>query len=198
MPRKNTIKRAFGMTFIASLALLSACGDVRVREFSAARWVEPGESIIYLEQYFTISGSGGSIGRPETTTYPQSRVRLYLMEAGADGLGARSLLFSSEDMVPCGELMYDPADSLVSFSYLPLKDENGRWRHVCPGNLERKLILGKLSGGSLLPYPETQVDSSLFLKELRDYRDTADSWIVIDSAYERLCVYQHCRRSSER
>lgn len=190
---------AIAATLVAA-CIFGGCGDVKVREYNAARWLAPETSFVYVQHDFVVGGEGGSLGRPASNSYPRSSIEVFRLELGPSGFTGKTRLFGMDRVVPCAELVYRSADSLLMLSYVELDGSNGMMRHGCPDTL-RRLALGKLNGASWTALEAPAPDSlRAYLDMLRDSRVAAqgEGSLLIDSANERLCAGGYCIRTGDK
>ena len=195
----NQPQRSIRAIFLIALSMgLWACGDITVREYNAARWEKRDTSFVYIRHTLKGQGSGGSLGRPDHTSYSSSVIEVMKAQIGPNGFHSQVVLYRMNNIVPCGELVYRPGDSILSLSFLNSDGLNGVSRHYCQDTL-RSLIVGKLSGNLWTRFVPDSLSRLAYLTELAQSRILAqqDGGLVIDSAFERLCVNGLCKKTPE-
>lgn len=184
--------RAFP-TLLPALFLAACGGDRTITEINAAAWLEKDSEFLYT--YHTFTGHNNGLVRV-TSVYSASEIRIYSRRVKADGFTDAVLLYRQDSVLPCGELLYRPAEPAVYLSYKTMDRYNVLDRHFCgdvgEGRDGKRILRLAFRDGKLEPDTAAVADS-LIAEELdRSRGKSGEKGLTIDAEYESLCVLGHC------
>jgi hypothetical protein len=164
------------MRVAAPLALLGLMGCADVREsVSAARWIQPDSSVVYLTSYQIWENSLlGSAPRSES-------LRLYTTRFNESGLEPGKLILEIEEGQLCDNVLYRAADSLLYFEFVT---QSG----CIPGKI--KLWAGVLRNGRFVE--RVTRDTAGLRAQLSDSGSKEEPGLYISSDGKALCIASGC------
>lgn len=186
------------LIFVVSLVFL-ACGRNKGvdKEIVMSRWIKQDTTLAYTLHVFGWKGDNRMFTEPITSEIRWSRVELHAVDvAWSDGApyftGHRQLLVI-ENAVPCTDLLFSAADSLLTLSYLKRDQakprtcyENGATRGS--PNPERRLSAGIPDGGGY-GNVSGMLDTAALLEALSNNGRHHD--VIHVTSYGKLCLTEN-------
>jgi hypothetical protein len=141
-----------------SLGLFACTNKGTDSDLRMARWVREDTTAVYTVHKFRWESEEGRVFTDVRSSEIQwSRVRVYAMDLAADSVGWRflekRLIAQIDHAVPCDDLLFNAADSTVSFSFLPVAQAKPRDCYTSDAdpiaNPTRRLYVGRVDGSPL-------------------------------------------------
>lgn len=138
--------------------LLAACSDNGTRsEVAMSRWIKRDTTLAFTLHVYRWKGENRMFTEPRTSEIRWSRLELHVVDVewndGTPSFNGHRNLLTIEHAVPCPELLFDSATSLLTFSYLARDRAKPRSCHeagaAAPGapHSGRRLAAGIPEGG---------------------------------------------------